>query len=59
VAFLWAAGKRQLLVTVPVAAAAALVFTYVFVKVVYMSLPTGVSVFDSLTAALYELLGVY
>ncbi len=59
VAFLWAAGKRQLLVTVPVAAALAVVFTYVFVKVVYMSLPTGVSVFDSMTVALYELLGVY
>jgi putative tricarboxylic transport membrane protein len=56
---LWAAGKRQLLVTVPVAAAVALVFTYVFVKVVYMSLPTGISVFDSLTVALYELLGIY
>jgi Tripartite tricarboxylate transporter TctB family len=59
VGFLWAAGKRQLAVTVPVAAVVAVVFTYVFVKVVYMSLPTGVGVFDSLTVALYELLGIY
>jgi putative tricarboxylic transport membrane protein len=44
---------------VPVAAVVAVVFTYVFVKVVYMSLPTGVGVFDSLTVALYELLGIY
>ena len=59
VAFLWAAGKRNLLLTIPIAAGVALAFTYVFVKVVYMALPTGVGVFDSLTVALFELLGIY
>ena len=59
VAFCWAAGKRNLLLTIPIAAAVSLAFTYVFVKVVYMALPTGVGVFDSLTVALFELLGIY
>ncbi len=59
VAFLWACGKRNLMVTVPVALALSVAFTATFVKVVYMSLPTGVGVFDSLTVATYELLGIY
>lgn len=59
VAFLWVAGKRNLAVTVPVAAVLSVAFTATFVKVVYMSLPTGVGVFDSLTVATYELLGIY
>ena len=59
VAFLWVAGKRNLAVTVPVAAALAVAFTFIFVKAVYMALPTGVGVFDSLTVATYELLGIY
>ena len=59
VAFLWACGKRNLAVTVPVAAVLAVGFTATFVKVVYMALPTGVGVFDSLTVATYELLGIY
>lgn len=59
VAFLWVAGKRNLALTVPVAAVLTVAFTATFVKVVYMSLPTGVGVFDSLTVATYELLGIY
>jgi putative tricarboxylic transport membrane protein len=59
IAFLWAAGKRNLAVTVPVAAVLAIAFTFIFVKAVYMALPTGVGVFDSLTVSTYELLGIY
>jgi len=59
VAFLWVAGKRNLAITIPVAAALAIAFTFIFVKAVYMALPTGVGVFDSMTVATYELLGIY
>lgn len=37
----------------------ALVFPYVFVKVVFIALPTGVWVFDDFTVWLYNLLGIY
>jgi len=59
VSFLWAAGKRNLAATIPIGLVVTAVFTYVFVKVVYMSLPTGLGVFDSLTVWLYELVGIY
>ena len=32
---------------------------YVFVKVVYIALPTGLGVFDTVTVALYRLFGIY
>jgi putative tricarboxylic transport membrane protein len=57
--FLWACDKRNLAVTVPVALLLTGTFTYIFVNVVYMSLPTGAWVFDSLTVAVYELVGIY
>jgi putative tricarboxylic transport membrane protein len=59
VGFLWVAGKRNLAVTVPVGAAVTMAFTFVFVKVVYMALPTGIGIFDSFTVATYKLLGIY
>jgi Tripartite tricarboxylate transporter TctB family len=59
VIFLVLAGKRNLFIVVPVAAALSVGFAYVFVKVVYLSLPTGVGFFDSLSVRLFELIGAY
>lgn len=59
IAFLWLAGKRNLLITVPVSLVFSLSMAYVFVKIVYISLPTGVGAFDQFTVLLFELLGVY
>jgi putative tricarboxylic transport membrane protein len=59
VIFLVLAGKRNLLVVVPLALVLSVGFAYVFVKVVYLSLPTGVGVFDDASVLLYELLGAY
>jgi hypothetical protein len=59
VIFLVLAGKRNLLVVVPVAAALSIGFAYMFVKVVYLSLPTGVGVFDDVSVRFFELIGAY
>jgi Tripartite tricarboxylate transporter TctB family len=59
VIFLVLAGKRNLLVVVPLAAALSIGFAYMFVKVVYLSLPTGVGFFDNFSVRLFELLGAY
>lgn len=59
VVFLVLAGKRNLFIVVPLAAALSIGFAYMFVKVVYLSLPTGVGVFDDLSIRLFELLGAY
>jgi putative tricarboxylic transport membrane protein len=56
-AFIWAGGQRRW-VTPVVAVVGGLVMTYVFVGVVYVSVPTGVGVFDTLTVAVYRLLGI-
>ncbi len=55
--FIWLGGQRKWYVTL-VAAGGALAFSYVFVGVVYVSLPTGVGVFDTITIAVYRLLGI-
>lgn len=59
IAFLWLAGKRNPLIILAVALIFSLGMAYVFVKIVYISLPTGVGVFDEFTLRLFELLGVY
>jgi len=56
-AFIWAGGQRKW-VTPVVAVVGGLVMTYVFVGVVYVSVPTGVGVFDTATVAVYRLLGI-
>jgi preprotein translocase subunit Sec61beta len=56
-AFIWAGGQRRW-VTPVVAVAGGLVMTYVFVGVVYVSVPTGVGLFDTVTVAVYRLLGI-
>jgi putative tricarboxylic transport membrane protein len=59
VIFLVLAGKRNLFVVVPLAAGLTVGFAYVFVKVVYLSLPTGVGFFDDVSVRIFELLGAY
>ena len=59
IVFLLLAGKRNPVFIVPTALVFSLGFTYVFVKVVYISLPTGAGVFDLVTVRLYELMGIY
>ena len=59
VLFLVLAGKRNLFIVVPLAAALSIGFAYMFVKVVYLSLPTGVGFFDDVSVRLFELLGAY
>jgi putative tricarboxylic transport membrane protein len=56
-AFAWLGGQRRWYTPV-VAIAGGLVLAYVFVGVVYVSVPTGVGFFDSLTVAVYRLLGI-
>jgi putative tricarboxylic transport membrane protein len=58
IAFIYLGGQRKWYV-VPLALASSLLFAYVFLKVVYIALPSGVGIFDQLTVLLYELLGVY
>jgi putative tricarboxylic transport membrane protein len=55
--FIWIGGQRRWYVPL-VGVGGALVATVVFVGVVYISLPTGVGVFDTVTVAVYELLGL-
>ena len=55
--FIFIGGARNKYVPV-VALAGALIFAYVFIGVVYVSLPTGVGVFDTITVGIYELLGI-
>jgi putative tricarboxylic transport membrane protein len=55
--FIWIGGQRRWFVPL-IACAMALVSTVVFVGIVYVALPTGVSVFDTMTVAIYELLGL-
>jgi Tripartite tricarboxylate transporter TctB family len=56
-AFIWVGGQHTWYAPL-VAVAGGLVMTYVFVGVVYVSVPTGVGVFDTVTVAVYELLGI-
>lgn len=58
-AFCWASGKRNPLLTVPFGAVLALGSAYIFVRFVYIALPTGVGVFDELTVELFIALGIY
>lgn len=55
--FIWLGGQRKWYVTL-VAAGGGLLFTFMFVGVVYVSLPTGVGIFDTITVAVYRLLGI-
>lgn len=58
-AFLWLAGKRNLLTVLAVSLVGAFVFAYTFQKIVFVALPTGVGIFDAFTVWLYRLTGIY
>lgn len=56
-AFAWLGGQRRWY-TPLVGVVGGLVLAYIFVGVVYVSVPTGVGVFDTLTVAIYQALGI-
>jgi putative tricarboxylic transport membrane protein len=58
IAFIYLGGQRKWYV-LPLGIASSLVFVYIFLKVVYIALPSGVGVFDQLSVILYQLLGIY
>lgn len=55
--FIWLGGQRKWYVPL-VAVVGGLLFSFIFVGVVYVSLPTGVGIFDTITVAVYRLLGI-
>ena len=57
-AFVWLGGQRRWYVA-PIGLAVSLLFAFVFLKVVYVSLPSGVGIFDQLSVLIYQLIGVY
>jgi len=57
-AFIWT-GSRFSWTAVGVALVTALAFPYIFVKLVYIALPTGVWIFDDFTVWLYNLMNIY
>ncbi|MPY77312.1 MAG: hypothetical protein GEV04_02235 [Actinophytocola sp.] len=57
--FLYLSGKRRLWLTIPLAVALSVGFAFIFVKVVYISLPTGFGIFDLITFRLLQLIGAY
>lgn len=59
VIFLFLTGKRRLWLTIPLSAGLTVMLAYVFVKVVYIALPTGVGVFDLFTLRLLQVIGAY
>lgn len=58
VAFAYLGGQRQWYVA-PLGALSSLALAYVFLKVVYVSLPSGIGVFDQFSVLVYRLLGIY
>ena len=55
--FIWLGGQRRWFVPL-IGAAGALVSAYVFIGVVFVALPTGVGLFDTLTVEIYRALGI-
>lgn len=58
IAFIYLGGQRKWYV-IPLGIVSSLVFAYVFLKVVYIALPSGIGIFDQLSVILYQLLGIY
>lgn len=57
--FCWACGKRNLFITVPLGAVLAVGSAYLFIKLVYIALPTGIGVFDEFSVQVFIALGIY
>ena len=58
IAFIYLGGQRKWYV-IPLGLVSSVVFAYVFLKVVYIALPSGIGVFDQLSVIIYQLLGIY
>ncbi len=58
IAFIYLGGQRKWYV-IPLGLVSSVVFAYVFLKIVYIALPSGIGVFDQLSVILYQLLGIY
>lgn len=58
IAFLYLGGQRKWYVF-PIGLLGSLAFTYIFLKVVYVALPSGVGVFDQFSAIIYRIFGIY
>jgi Tripartite tricarboxylate transporter TctB family len=56
-AFMWLGGQRRWYVPL-IAIGGALGSASIFIGIVFVALPTGVGIFDTLTVAIYELLGL-
>jgi putative tricarboxylic transport membrane protein len=56
-AFIWIGGQRRWYVPL-IAIAGSLASATVFIGIVFVALPTGVGVFDTVTVAIYRLLGL-
>lgn len=59
IVFLVVTDKRNPLIIVLAALVLSFGMVYVFVKIVYISLPTGVGAFDVITVRLFEIMGIY
>ncbi|GAA0931213.1 tripartite tricarboxylate transporter TctB family protein [Pseudonocardia zijingensis] len=59
VGFLLLSGRRRTVLNTALGVAAALTFSFLFLKVVYISVPSGVGIFDTFTVGVYELIGIY
>jgi putative tricarboxylic transport membrane protein len=58
IAFIYLGGQRKWYV-IPLGLVSSVVFAYVFLKVVYIALPSGIGIFDQLSVIIYQLLGIY
>ncbi len=58
IAFIYLGGQRKWYV-VPLGILSSVFFTYIFLKVVYIALPSGVGIFDQFSVFMYKLLGIY
>lgn len=59
IAFVYLGRQRKWRIVVPLGMLSSVVFVYIFTKLAYLSLPTGVGVFDQFSVAVYRLLGLY
>jgi putative tricarboxylic transport membrane protein len=55
--FIWIGGQRRWYAPL-IAIVGSLISAYVFIGIVYVALPTGVGIFDTVTVRIYELLGI-
>jgi len=56
---MWLGGFRRLLVVVPCACALTVLFTFIFMRLIFVALPLGQGPFEKLSLALMSLVGVH